>query len=113
MSLTDQQKPDRDKAWGSSIVRAGALHRKTAGGTNREEPRCLAGRPILGGGRLNRKASAQATSGSNHAARRVKLQGGGIIDLGKGAGASLEIWSWAQQGARGKQKTWQLRSEAL
>jgi hypothetical protein len=41
------------------------------------------------------------------------ISNGGFFDLWKGAGASLEIWSLAQQGARGKQKTWQLRREAL
>jgi hypothetical protein len=41
------------------------------------------------------------------------ISNGGFFDLWKKAGASLEIWSWAQQGARGKQKTWQLRRDAL
>jgi hypothetical protein len=55
----------------------------------------------------------QTTTGSNHAARRTKLETEGYIDLWKGAGATLEIWSWAQQGARGERKTWQLRRETL
>ena len=55
----------------------------------------------------------QATTGSNHASRRTKLEADGYIDLWKGAGAALEIWSWAKQGARGKRKTWTLRREAV
>ncbi len=45
--------------------------------------------------------AVQATSASNHAARRVKLEAGGFIPLWKGAGAVLEIWSWDKRGPRG------------
>ncbi|TKB93881.1 MAG: hypothetical protein E8D41_04810 [Nitrospira sp.] len=76
---------------------------------NRSDMGSLAGRHSVEGERSNRKAGAH----SNHAARRIKLRNGGFFYLWKGAGASLEIWSWAQQGAREKQKTWQLRREAL
>lgn len=62
------------------------------------------GQPIL---------AVQATSASNHAARRTKLEAAGFIALWKGVEAMLEIWSWAKQGPRGKKKTWQLRREAL
>jgi len=55
----------------------------------------------------------QCTTGSNHAARREKLHAHGFVLLWKGAGAVLEVWSWAKQGPRGKRKTWQLRREAL
>lgn len=55
----------------------------------------------------------QCTSGSNHAARRAKLEDAGFIDLWKGAGAMIEIWSWTRQGPRGQRKTWTLRREAL
>lgn len=55
----------------------------------------------------------QATTGANHAARRTKLEAAGFIALWKGAGASLEIWSWAKQGPKGKRKTWTLRREAV
>ncbi len=55
----------------------------------------------------------QATTGANHAARRVKVEAEGFAALWIGAGATLEIWSWAQQGPRGKRKTWTLRREAL
>lgn len=55
----------------------------------------------------------QATTGVNHAARREKLETEGFISLWKGAGASLEIWSWAKQGPRGKPKVWTVRREAL
>ena len=55
----------------------------------------------------------QATSGSNHASRRTKLEEEGFITLWKASGAALEIWSWSQQGPRGKRKTWTLRREGL
>jgi hypothetical protein len=55
----------------------------------------------------------QATTGSHHAARRTKLEAEGFIPLWKGAGATLEIWSWAQQGQRGERKTWTLRRDTL
>jgi hypothetical protein len=55
----------------------------------------------------------QATSGANHAARRTKLETEGLVDLWTGAGAVLEIWSWAKQGERGKRKTWTLRRETV
>lgn len=54
----------------------------------------------------------QATTRSNHAARRAKLDAEGFTALWNGAGARLEIWSWAKQGPRGKRKTWTLRREA-
>lgn len=55
----------------------------------------------------------QATTGANHAARRVKLVASGFIPLWTQSGAALEIWSWAKQGPRGKQKAWMLRREVL
>jgi hypothetical protein len=55
----------------------------------------------------------QTTTGSNHAARKKKLEAEGFIDLWTSAGAVLEIWSWEQQGPRGQRKTWTLRREAL
>ena len=55
----------------------------------------------------------QATSGANHAARREKLDAAGFIALWTSVGAVLEVWSWSQQGPRGKRKTWTLRREAL
>jgi len=55
----------------------------------------------------------QATTGSNHAARRMKLEEAGFTALWTGAGARLEIWSWAKAGARGKRKVWTVRREAL
>jgi hypothetical protein len=55
----------------------------------------------------------QTTTGSNHAARKKKLETEGFIDLWTSAGAVLEIWSWEQQGPRGQRKTWTLRREAL
>ncbi len=55
----------------------------------------------------------QATTGSNHASRRTKLAASGFIPLWTGAGAVLEIWSWAKAGPRGGRKVWQVRREAL
>ncbi len=63
-----------------------------------------AGEPVL---------VVQATTGSNHAARRTKLEAAGFITLWTSAGAILEIWSWAKQGPRGSRKTWQVRRESL
>jgi hypothetical protein len=57
--------------------------------------------------------AVQCTSGSNHAARRAKLDAEGFTALWKGAGATLEIWSWAKTGPRGRHKTWELRRERL
>jgi hypothetical protein len=55
----------------------------------------------------------QATSGSNHAARRTKLDAEGFTALWEGAGATIEVWSWSKQGARGQRKVWTVRREAL
>lgn len=55
----------------------------------------------------------QATSGTNHSARRTKLESSGFIALWKQSGAALEIWSWSKRGPRGRRKIWQLRREAL
>jgi hypothetical protein len=73
---------------------------------------------LFGGDLLALKAGEpvliiQATSGSNHAARRTKLEEEGFVALWKGAGAVLEVWSWAKQGPRGRRKVWQVRREAL
>ena len=55
----------------------------------------------------------QATSGSNHAARRVKLLANKNLRTCLLADLEVEVWSWAKQGPRGKRKTWQLRREAI
>jgi hypothetical protein len=62
------------------------------------------GEPIL---------AVQCTTGANHAHRREKLEAEGFVELWKGSGAMLEIWSWAKQGPSGQRKTWTLRREAL
>ena len=46
----------------------------------------------------------QATTGSNHASRRTKLDGEGFTALWEGVGAQLEVWSWTKQGPRGQGK---------
>jgi hypothetical protein len=73
---------------------------------------------LFGGDLLALKAGTpilpvQATSGSNHAARRVKLEAGAVITLWTQSGAVLEIWSWTKKGLRGKVKRWTLRRETL
>jgi hypothetical protein len=55
----------------------------------------------------------QATTGSNHAARRTKLDEEGFTALWEGAGATIEVWSWSKQGAKGQRKVWTVRREAL
>lgn len=55
----------------------------------------------------------QATTGSNHAARRMKLLDAGFIELWTSAGARLEVWSWGKQGPRGGRKVWTARRETL
>lgn len=55
----------------------------------------------------------QATTGSNHSARRVKLEASGFIPLWTQSGAVLEIWSWKKAGPRGGRKLWTLRRETL
>jgi hypothetical protein len=55
----------------------------------------------------------QATSGSNHAARRTKSVAEPRLATWLASGGRFEIWSYAQQGARGKRKLWTLRREEI
>jgi hypothetical protein len=55
----------------------------------------------------------QVTTGSNHAARRTRLETGGFVDLWKASGATLEILSWSKTGPRGGRKIWTVRREPL
>ena len=55
----------------------------------------------------------QATSDTNHAARRTKIAGLPAATAWREAGGIVEVWSWRKAGARGKRKTWQLRRERL
>lgn len=55
----------------------------------------------------------QACAGASHAARRTKILAEPRAIQWLQAGAALEIWSWAKQGARGKAKRWTLRVEAI
>lgn len=50
----------------------------------------------------------QATSGSNHAARRTKILGEPRAKLWCDAGGVLELWSWTKRGAR-----WEPRIEVF
>jgi len=62
-----------------------------------------------GGGPLG----VQVTSGSNHAARRVKAQEEPRLAEWLAAPARFQVWSFAKQGAKGKRKLWTLRVEEL
>jgi hypothetical protein len=64
-----------------------------------------AGRPLL----------VQACAGSSHAARRTKLLGERLAQVGLAiaSGYHVEIWSWSKTGARGKRKLWTLRVEKI
>lgn len=55
----------------------------------------------------------QATSGTNHSSRIEKILGEPRAKKWLAAGGKLEVWSWAKRGARGKRKTWTLRTEAV
>lgn len=55
----------------------------------------------------------QATSGSNHSARREKaLEEPRLADWLR-TGATFQIWSWAKRGKQGERKLWTLREETL
>lgn len=55
----------------------------------------------------------QATSGSNHAARRTKILAEPRARQWIEAGGRLEVWTFAKQGARGKRKVWTIRVEPI
>lgn len=56
----------------------------------------------------------QATSASNHAARRTKALESDVLPLWlAGPGRSFEVWSWSKRGPRGGRKTWEVRRERL
>lgn len=55
----------------------------------------------------------QATSGTNHSARREKAKAEPKLRAWLESGARFELWSYAKRGARGKSKTWELRREEL
>lgn len=66
----------------------------------------LLGRPTIVG--------IQATGGTaNHAHRRTKILAEPRMRAWLETGARLELWSWNQQGARGKRKLWTLRVETF
>jgi hypothetical protein len=67
----------------------------------------------LGPETLSGIMGVQACAGASHAARRDKLLALPSMREWVAAGARLEIWSWAKQGARGARKLWTLRREAL
>lgn len=53
----------------------------------------------------------QACAGASHAARRDKILAEPRARQWVEAGGRLELWSWSQRGAAGKQKRWTLRVE--
>lgn len=55
----------------------------------------------------------QATSGTNHAARKAKILAEPKAATWIASGGIVELWSWAKQGPRDKRKTWQLRRESI
>ncbi len=55
----------------------------------------------------------QATSGTNHSARREKANEEPRIAAWIAAGGLFEIWSFAKRGDRDKRKLWALRAERI
>ena len=56
----------------------------------------------------------QVTSGGNHAARVTKLREEPRLRTWIETGhTSLQVWSYARRGARGKRKAWELRVSEL
>lgn len=55
----------------------------------------------------------QVCAGASHAVRREKILDEPRARLWLQCGGSVEIWSYAKRGARGKRKTWQLRRESI
>jgi len=55
----------------------------------------------------------QATSGSNHAARRAKSMAAPNLRLWLACGCQFEVWSWTKRGKPGKRKLWTIRRDAI
>ena len=55
----------------------------------------------------------QATSGSNHAARRKKMLANPLLANWINANGRAECWSWSKRGKQGQRKVWTLRREAI
>jgi hypothetical protein len=55
----------------------------------------------------------QATSGTNHAARRTKSIAEPRLRTWLLSGGRFEIWSWSKKGPRGKRKLWTLRRDEV
>lgn len=71
-----------------------------------QQPRVIEPGYILG-------IQATANSGGLHARRRAKILAEPRMRQWLEAGARLELWTWALQGARGKAKRWTLRVEVF
>ena len=55
----------------------------------------------------------QATSGTNHAARRAKILAEPRALEWLRCGGRLQVWSWSKKGPRGKRKLWTVRVEEI
>lgn len=55
----------------------------------------------------------QATSGTNHAARRTKSKAEPKLAEWLASGGRFELWSFSKRGDRGKRKLWTFRREEL
>jgi hypothetical protein len=55
----------------------------------------------------------QATSRSNHAARRVKALAEPALRTWLACGGRFEVWSWGKAGARGEAKRWGVKREEI
>lgn len=55
----------------------------------------------------------QATSRTNHAARRTKAISEPRLRIWLQSGGRFEVWSWAKMGAVGKRKLWQCWREEI
>lgn len=55
----------------------------------------------------------QATTGSNHAARKAKILAEPRALAFVRAGGIIELHSWSETGPRGKKKTWTVRKEDI
>lgn len=55
----------------------------------------------------------QATTGSNHAARKTKILAEPRALAFLRAGGLIELWSWDKKGARGQVKRWVCRKEEI
>ena len=78
-------------------------------------PRCFIKKDLFGfidiiAIRRGETIGVQATSGSNHAARRTKAQASPLLAKWLDAGNHFEVWSWAKPKTG---RTWEVRRERV